>query len=78
MVHYIIEAISVGLMSLIIGTFLSVVSMYSDPDFKLSKIDFWTWIIITNFLTGFLIHVLCEWSGVNKWYCKSGYACGKK
>ena len=75
MVHYLIEAITVGILSLIIGTTLSVMAMYSDPSFKISKIDFWSSLIITNFLTGFLIHVICGLVGINKWYCKKGYAC---
>lgn len=27
------------------------------------------------FLTGFLIHLFSEFSGINKWYCKKGFAC---
>ncbi|MBP01984.1 MAG: hypothetical protein CMM25_04115 [Rhodospirillaceae bacterium] len=30
------------------------------------------------FLFGFLLHLLCELLGVNKWYCKNGNACQKK
>ena len=30
---------------------------------------------ITLFLTGFLLHILCEYTGINKWYCKNGNAC---
>ena len=30
---------------------------------------------ISLFLTGFLIHLICEFSGINKWYCKNGFAC---
>ena len=32
---------------------------------------------ITLFLTGFLGHILFEYTGVNKWYCKNGVACRK-
>jgi hypothetical protein len=77
MVHYLIEAISVGLLSLMIGTFLSVSAMYYQSDFKISKINFWMSLLVTNFLIGFFIHLLCEWVGINKWYCKNGYACKK-
>lgn len=27
------------------------------------------------FLTGVMVHLGCEWSGLNKMYCTSGYAC---
>ena len=27
------------------------------------------------FITGFVVHVLCEAFGFNKWYCNHGYAC---
>ena len=75
MVHYVIEASVVGLISLIIGTFLSVTFMFLQPGFKISKITFWPSLIITNFLIGFFIHIICEIIGVNKWYCKNGFAC---
>tara|TARA_B100001142_G_C14134007_1_gene578007 strand:+ start:590 stop:832 length:243 start_codon:yes stop_codon:yes gene_type:complete len=32
---------------------------------------------VTLFLTGFLIHLFCEFSGINKWYCKNGIACSR-
>jgi hypothetical protein len=27
------------------------------------------------FLTGFFANLLCEFTGINKWYCKNGSAC---
>ena len=27
------------------------------------------------FICGFTFHLLCEFSGINKWYCKNGNAC---
>ena len=30
---------------------------------------------ISLFITGFMIHILCEYSGINKWYCTGGVAC---
>jgi len=32
---------------------------------------------ISLFLTGFLLHIICEYTGINKWYCKNSYACSK-
>ena len=43
-----------GLVTMIIGTILSVLSMYSDPTFSIKKIDFWGWMFLTNFLTGYI------------------------
>lgn len=33
---------------------------------------------ISLFMTGVVAHLLFEVTGVNKWYCKNGYACRKK
>ena len=30
---------------------------------------------VSLFLTGFIIHITCEYSGLNTWYCKNGNAC---
>ena len=34
--------------------------------------------VVALFLTGFLLHLLFEVTGVNRWYCKNGAACIKK
>ena len=31
--------------------------------------------VMLLFITGFLIHIICEISGLNKWYCSNGNAC---
>lgn len=75
MVHYVIEAIIVGLATLVLGLTLSIGFMYTQPEFNIGEITFWPSLIASNFLIGFLIHLLCEWSEINKWYCRNGYAC---
>jgi len=30
---------------------------------------------IALFLTGVFAHLFCEFSGINRWYCKNGNAC---
>ena len=71
------EAFIVGLVTLVIGTTLSILFMYTQDGFSIKKIDFWPTLILTNFFTGVIVHLLCEWSGINKWYCKNGHACRK-
>ena len=35
-------------------------------------------IFFVFFISGILFHLICEFSGINKWYCKNGIACNKK
>jgi len=73
-----IEAVVVGISVVIIGTLVGyVVGRSLSVDLpKLCK----EWnknhiMEITLFLTGFILHLVCEFSGVNGWYCKNGNAC---
>ncbi len=74
----IIEAIVVGIITVIIGNVsgLLVASMLKVnlPEICKDWNKYYT-MEITLFLTGFLIHILCELTGINKWYCKNGFAC---
>jgi hypothetical protein len=75
--HLLTEATAVGIATSILGTILSYLSMaYGQKSFNV-KFDNWTSIIISEFLTGFILHLLAEYFGVNKWYCKYGNACRK-
>jgi hypothetical protein len=68
-----IEAIAVGLLVVLLG----YVVVYFMESMKL-KIDKDKQMIIGFFMLGFLTHILCEFTGVNKWYCKNGRACVTK
>tara|TARA_B100001248_G_C27152532_1_gene349724 strand:+ start:342 stop:572 length:231 start_codon:yes stop_codon:yes gene_type:complete len=68
----IIEAIAVGILVVLLG----YVVVYFMESMKL-KIDKDKQMIIGFFMLGFLTHILCEFTGVNKWYCKNGRACLK-
>ena len=78
MYQIIIEAIVVGIITVIIGNVsgLLVASMLKVnlPEICKDWNKYYT-MEITLFLTGFLIHILCELTGINKWYCKNGFAC---
>lgn len=75
----IIEAVTVGIMTIIVGyisyyiineiypiNFLPEVCKEWNKNNTMEK---------SLFLTGFLLHLLCEFTGLNKWYCKNGNSC---
>ena len=75
-----LEAISVGIITVIIGTIVGfgVGKLFSSKLPSVCK----KWnknhvMEISLFLTGFLVHLLCEFTGINGWYCKNGRACKK-
>lgn len=73
-----IEAIVVGIATAIIGT---IVSWSLSKPFKVSLppvCDNWNDNMVMEinlFLTGFIVHLLAEFTGVNRWYCSYGNAC---
>ena len=73
MYDLIVEAVVVGVMTIIFG---NIAGFLIGPLFKvdLPKVcstwnEFYT-MEITLFVTGVLIHFFCEYTGINKWYCK--------
>jgi hypothetical protein len=74
--HYILEALVIAILTSIIGFAISTLLMYMrNPDFSFKQYDFWPYVLLGYFITGMLIHLVFEWSGGNKWYCKNGDAC---
>jgi len=78
MYDLIVEAVVVGVMTVIFG---NIIGILIGPLFKvyLPKVcstwnKFYT-MEISLFFTGVFIHLFCEFSGINKWYCKNGFAC---
>lgn len=72
---FIIEALTVGVVTAIIGFIISTLLMLPSKDFSWSKYHFWPSVLFSFFITGVIIHVIFEVSGANKWYCKNGNAC---
>lgn len=71
------EATFIGIAASIIGSLLSYLSMaYSQKSFNV-KFDNWISIFISEFFTGFILHYLAEYYGLNQWYCRNGNACLK-
>jgi hypothetical protein len=67
MIPVLIEALVVGVVTVaVFAAILAVLSRWGMT---------WPILLTTAFLTGALVHILCELFGVNKWYCKSGNAC---
>ena len=74
-----IEALSVGIITGFVGFLISTSLMYiTSKNFSLKKYHFWFQVFFSYFITGFLIHLLFEMLGLNKWYCKYGNACQNK
>jgi len=78
MLRLLLEAFIVGIITALVGT---LVSWTLSKPFKVELppvCDDWNknYVMEINlFLTGFIVHLLCEISGVNKWYCTNGNAC---
>jgi len=69
--NLIIEALVVGLITLVIG--VAVHGVYS----QIMKHDMNNMTIYAFhlFVIGALVHLVCQYAGLNKWYCINGVAC---
>lgn len=72
------EAIIVGILIVFFGTIISfIISKFYVTDLPPACKD-WNKNFVMEiclFLTGFIAHVVFEFMGINKWYCKHGNAC---
>lgn len=71
----VLEAFVVGIISVVIGMVIATSLMFFEKDFKLSEYHFWPRVMLGYFITGVVIHLICELTNINKWYCKNGNAC---
>lgn len=62
------EAFFIGIITIIIGL---IIKYFINLFFKENNYIF----ILILFITGFIIHIVCQISGINKFYCKYGQAC---
>jgi membrane protein DedA with SNARE-associated domain len=73
-----VEAFMVGVMVVVIGTIVSyVIGKFTSTDLPPVCKD-WNknYIMeLTLFIIGVITHILCEYTGLNKWYCRNGVAC---
>lgn len=66
-----LEALYVGIATVVVGLVISYVAMgKAAEDFK-----HWRTLALTYFLTGAVLHILFQVTGLNKQYCTKGVAC---
>jgi hypothetical protein len=70
-----LEALLVGLLTSVVGFIISTLLMFTNTNFNLKNYRFWPSVVLSYFITGFIIHLLCELTKLNKWYCMNGNAC---
>lgn len=65
-----IEALVIGIITGIIGLIISTIIMfYSSKSFSLQRYKFWPQILFSYMLTGIIIHILFEYTNMNKKFC---------
>ena len=69
-----IEASIVGAITVLFGKGVYYVIRYLADKFPIVRSNMFVMIF---FLTGFFLHVIFEWIGLNSYYCKYGNACKK-
>lgn len=65
-----IEALIFGLITAIIGFIIATSLMFLNNDFELKNYHFWFRVMIGYFITGFLLYIIFEYTGIKKRYCE--------
>jgi hypothetical protein len=66
----------VGVMTVVVGLIVTwVVGLMRGHPSKTKNATDWAYCALVFFITGVLIHIICEYTRINKWYCKHGNAC---
>ena len=71
MSQFLTEILFVGILTTIIGLIISYIMMGQ----KSKEFKHWDQVGLSYFITGALIHIICEYTKINKWYCRNGNAC---
>jgi len=69
------EALYVAVVMAILGSIISYCMMLWNKSGKIYDIGHWQYIISSFFITGFVFHLISEYTGVNAYYCIHGTAC---
>ena len=70
------EAIAVGILLIPLGYLVLYGSVELSKRYKsVDRMDKNIKMSLGFFLLGVLTHLFCDFTGINKWYCKKGIAC---
>lgn len=70
------EILFVGIITVVVGLAVTwAIKLASKHSIQLSHTSDWAYMALVLFITGTLIHIICEYTLINKWYCKHGNAC---
>jgi len=73
--RFMLELVFVGVLNLVFGFIISYVMMGQE---KSKSFDHWPSVLFSFFITGMIIHLFCELSGVNDFYCNYKNKCSSK
>ncbi len=66
---FIYELLAVGFIRPILAFIISTLLLYNfslNFNVNIKKYKFWWQVILSFFITGWLVHIICEYSGINK------------
>lgn len=73
-----LEASIVGFVTAIVGFIISTAFMFfGTKNFSFQNYPFWPQVVLSYFITGFVLHIGFEWVGLNQKFCcqKDRYIC---
>ena len=73
-----IEAVIVGVGVVVLGSLIGfILGHFFSVDLPIVCKEWNKYYVmeLSLFLTGVVFHIICEYVGINKWYCKNSYAC---